>query len=429
MWFMIEKISRFVLQYQPNGKMKKTLAIAGNSGPKIRSDCEIVLELQAEGETKIELASKVKVLYGESIKKLITEILDYFGVKHAVVKINDTGALPFVIAARMESAIKQLIDTDLEYLPSFLDENSYSTTRDRFRFSRLYLPGNNPGLMINAGLHSADGIILDLEDSVAPEKKDEAKVLVRNALRQINFNGAERMVRINQGERGLKDLHFIIPHNVNLVLVPKCENRDYIRQVDDEISRIKRTFNLTNQVFLMPIIESALGVENSFEIARGSENIVAIAMGLEDFTADLGVPRTLEGRESFYARTRLVVAARAAGIQPIDSVFSDVADTESLKKNVLTSKSLGFEGMGCIHPRQIQVIKQGFAPDKDEIEKSKKIVLAFEKAKLSGLGVVALGSKMIDPPVVARAQKIIDLALRIGLISDDWQNDIQNDSN
>jgi len=213
------------------------------------------------------------------------------------------------------------------------------------------------------------------------------------------------------------------------VLVPKCENRDYIRQVDDEISRIKRTFNLTNQVFLMPIIESALGVENSFEIARGSENIVAIAMGLEDFTADLGVPRTLEGRESFYARTRLVVAARAAGIQPIDSVFSDVADTESLKKNVLTSKSLGFEGMGCIHPRQIQVIKQGFAPDKDEIEKSKKIVLAFEKAKLSGLGVVALGSKMIDPPVVARAQKIIDLALRIGLISDDWQNDIQNDSN
>ena len=278
--------------------------------------------------------------------------------------------------------------------------------------------------MINAGLHSADGIILDLEDSVAPEKKDEARILVRNALRQINFCGAERMVRINQGERGLEDLHFVIPHNVNLVLLPKCESADYIKQVEKEIAGIKKKFNLKNHVFLMPIIESALGIENSFEIARGSENIVAVAIGLEDYTADLGVSRTAEGKESFYARTRLVVAAKAAGIQPIDSVFSDVADMEALKQNVLVSKSLGFEGMGCIHPRQIPVIRQGFAPDETEIEKSKKIVLAFETAKLKGLGVVALGSKMIDPPVVARAQKIIDLAVRLGLLSPDWINEI-----
>ena len=135
----------------------------------------------------------------------------------------------------LEAAVKQLIDTDLEYLPEFLTENNYSTTRDRFRFSRLYLPGNTPGLMINAGLHSADGIILDLEDSVAPEKKDEARILVRNALRQINFYGAERMVRINQGERGSEDLHSVIPHNVNLILIPKCESAEYIKKVEEEI--------------------------------------------------------------------------------------------------------------------------------------------------------------------------------------------------
>lgn len=404
--------------------MKKSVAIAGNSGQKVRSDCEIVLELKTEGEIKIDLTSKVKVLYGESINNLISKILDFFGVKHADVKIIDSGALPFVIAARMESAVKQLISTDLEYLLPFLDENNYSTTRDRFRFSRLYLPGNTPGLMINAGLHSADGIILDLEDSVAPEKKDEARILVRNALRQIDFCGAERMVRINQGERGLKDLHFVIPHNVNLVLLPKCESADYIKQVESEISVIKSKFNLSNEVFLMPIIESALGIENSFAIVHGSENVVAVAIGLEDYTADLGVARTIEGKESFYARTRLVVAARAAGIQPIDSVFSDVADMESLRKTVLESKSLGFEGMGCIHPRQIQVIKQGFAPDETEIEKSKKIVQAFEAAKRNGSGVVALGSKMIDPPVVARSQKIIDLAVRLGLLSSGWLNEI-----
>lgn len=407
--------------------MKKSMAITGNSGPKVRSDCEIVLELKTAGGIEIDLNSKVKVLYGDSIRKLITEILDFFGVKHANVEINDSGALPFVIAARLESAVKQLISTNLDYLPTFLEENSYSTARDRYRFSRLYFPGNTPGLMINAGLHSPDGIILDLEDSVAPEKKDEARILVRNALRQIDFRNAERMVRINQGERGLEDLHHVIPQNVNLILIPKCESSDNIKQVDKEISSIKRKFNIKNPVFLMPIIETALGIENSFEIARGSENVVAIAIGLEDYTADLGVTRTLEGKESFYARTRLVVAAKAAGIQPIDSVFSDIADTEALKQTVKNSKSLGFEGMGCIHPRQIPVIKQGFAPDADEIEKSKKIVQAFEAAKLNGLGVVALGSKMIDLPVVTRAQKTIDLAVHLGYISPDWINELSPD--
>lgn len=404
--------------------MKKSIAIAGNSGPKVRSDCEIILELKSDEGIIIDLTSKVKVLYGESIKDLIAEVLAFFNVKHALVKINDSGALPFVIAARLESAIKQLINTELEYLPEFLKENLYSTTKERFRFSRLYLPGNTPGLMINAGLHSADGIILDLEDSVAPEKKDEARFLVRNALRQIDFSGAERMVRINQGERGLDDLRFLIPHNVNLVLIPKCEGADYIKMVDEVINSVNKNLNLKNRVFLMPIIESALGIENSFEIARASENVVALAIGLEDYTSDLGVTRTMEGNESFYARTRLVVAAKAAGIQPIDSVFSDVADMDALRQNVLVSKSLGFEGMGCIHPRQIPVIKHGFAPDLTEIEKSKKIVQAFESAKLQGLGVVALGSKMIDPPVVARAQKIIDLAVRLNLISSGWMNEI-----
>jgi len=406
--------------------MKKSLAVAGNSGPKVRSDCEISIELRSEGGIQIELVSKVKVLYGESIRQLIFEVLNFFGIKNAVVKMNDSGALPFVISARLESAVKQLIDTNLEFLPEFLKENSYSTFRDRFRFARLYLPGNSPGLMINAGLHSADGIILDLEDSVAPEKKEEARFLVRNALRQIDFRGAERMVRINQGQRGLEDLPFLIPHNVNLVLIPKCESSDYIRKVDEEIDSIKKQYNLNNQVFLMPIIESALGIENAFEIASASENVVAIAIGLEDYTADLGVTRTLEGKESLYARMRLVVAAKAAGIQPIDSVFSDVGDMEALKQNVVVSKGLGFEGMGCIHPRQIAVIKSGFAPDQSEIDKSKKIVMAFETARQQGLGVVALGSKMIDPPVVARAQKTIDLAVRLGLISPEWMNDTQS---
>jgi len=165
----------------------------------------------------------------------------------------------------------------------------------------------------------------------------------------------------------------------------------------------------------------------AFEIARSASSVVAMAVGLEDLTADMGVARTREGGETLYARTRIVNAAKAAGIQPIDSVFSDVGDMEALYQNVLTSRALGFEGMGCIHPRQIPVIRKGFAPGPEEIEKAKKIAFAFEDARLKGLGVVALGSKMIDPPVVARAQKIINLAVKLGLLSGNWMDEMPSE--
>jgi len=404
--------------------MNGNFAKSGNSGPKVRSDCEMSLELREEGGIIIELKSKVGVLYGESIRRQSIEILNYYQIRDAFLAIDDSGALPFVISARLESAIKKLISTKLDYLPEMPEENKYSTLPDRFRFTRLYLPGNTPGLMINAGLHSADGIILDLEDSVAPGRKDEARILVRNALRQLDFNGAERMVRINQGDRGIKDLEAVIPQNVNLVLIPKCEDAGTVRNIEEKISGIRAGAGLENPVYLMPIIETALGVEMAFEIARSASSVVAMAVGLEDLTADMGVARTREGGETLYARTRIVNAAKAAGIQPIDSVFSDVADMEGLLQNVLSSRALGFEGMGCIHPRQIPVIRKGFIPGAEEIEKAGKIVMASDDALSRGLGVVSLGSKMIDPPVVARARKIISLAVKLGLLPGNWMDEM-----
>jgi len=363
----------------------------------------------------------VKVLYGEQILALARQVLDFFQLENAVLTIEDSGALDFVLAARIEAVVKQLIETEDEFLLPMLDENIYETVRDRFRFSRLYLPGNSPSLMINAGIHTPHAIILDLEDSVAPAKKEEARYLVRNALRNVNFYGCERMVRINQFPEGLDDLDYIVPHNVHVILVPKCESAEQIIEIE------KRIFGITQEalpdfpILFMPIIESALGVEKAFEIATASEHVIALAIGLEDFTADLGVRRTKEGTESFYARTRVINACKAAGIQPIDSVFSDVGDMEALRKNVMTSKSLGFEGMGCIHPRQIKVIHESFAPEADEIEKAKKIVNAFIEAQEKGLGVVSLGTKMIDPPVVKRAEKTIYLAVSLGMLDKDWR--------
>ena len=371
--------------------MKTSPAVSGNAGPKIRSDCEITLELKDSGGIQIELESKVKALYGDSIKALVSEILEFYGIKNAQVMIKDSGALPFVISARTEAAVKKLLSTDLEFLPPVTNEEHQDSGRERCRYSRLYLPGNNPALMINAGLHSSEGLILDLEDSVAPEKKDEARILVRNALRQISFFKAERMVRINQGAGGIADLRSVIPQNVDLILIPKCETADEVKNISDEIRSIKDAHGISYDIFLMPVIETALGIENAFSIACSSDDVVAIAIGLEDYTADLGVQRTPGGFESLYARMRLINAAKAAGIQPIDSVFSDVDDLEVLEQNVRISKSIGFEGMGCIHPRQIPVIRRGFAPDETEIEKSKKIVAAFNEARSNGLGVICLG--------------------------------------
>lgn len=400
---------------------KKNIASAGNRGPDAKSDCFIELELNSGGGIQIEMKSKVETMFGNANRKLIQEILLFFEIKHASVYMEDAGALPFVISARLEAAIKKLKESSKSYLGNILPENLSETLRDQFRFSRLYLPGNSPKLMINAGIHHPNGLILDLEDAVAPDKKFDARFVVRNALLELNFYGAERMVRINQAPLGLTDLEYIVPYHVNLILVPKCEGKEQIDLINNKIDNLKKEHNIKHEIWLMPIIESALGVIKAYEIASAAPNIVAIAIGLEDYTADLGTQRTNEGTESFFARSMVVNAAKAAGIQPIDSVFSDISDMEALKENVLRSKGLGFEGMGCIHPRQIRVIHENFAPGKTEIEKATKIVNAFLIAKEKGLGVVSLGSKMIDAPVVKRAQKSVNLAVSLGLLDANWR--------
>lgn len=400
--------------------MENNTAKAGNLGDKTRSDCEVTIELTKSNGIEIDLKSKVDVLYGNSIIKLINNVLAHFEIKNAKITMIDKGALPFVLAARLEAAITQILSTKNEFLFDIIEQNKTISEKNRFRFSRLYLPGNTPSMMLNAGVHNPNGIILDLEDAVAPDKKHEARYIVRNALRSVNFYGAERMVRINQGKLGIEDLDFIVPNNVNLILIPKCENASEIIKIDEKIAEISKQKSINYPIWYMPIIESALGVENAFEIAKSSPNVCSMAIGLEDFTADLGVRRTNEAAESFYARTRIVNACKAAGIQPIDSVFSDISDMEALATNVKTSKSLGFEGMGCIHPRQIPVIMQNFAPEQIEIEKAQKILRAFNEAKAKGLGVVSLGTKMIDAPVVKRAETTINLAVKLGIIDENW---------
>ena len=397
--------------------MEARVGEAGHAGPEIRSDLHVRIEPRERDGINIELESRVKPYYGDSIRRQAEEVLEALGVRHAQVQIHDEGALPFVIAARLEAAVRRAdLGEGTRVLPDRMALPPASG-RDRIRRSRLYVPGSEPKYFINAGLHGADGVILDLEDSVHPSEKDAARLLVRNALRAVDFLQCERMVRINQLPLGLQDLDEIVPESPDLILIPKVETPDQVVDAHRRIVETKADYGITRPIWLMPILESSLGIENAFAIAKASEQIVALTIGLEDYTADLGVVKTATGAESLYARQRVVNAAHAAGVQAIDSVFGDVADTEALRCWALNSRALGFEGMGCVHPVQIPVIHEAFAPTPAEIERARKIVIAYNEAQQKGLGVVSLGSKMIDPPVVQRALKLMARAQAIGLVT------------
>jgi citrate lyase subunit beta/citryl-CoA lyase len=389
-------------------------AEAGHWGKDVRSDVHVSVEPRDSGGLEITLESRVGLYYGSLILSQTRQVLESLGVKHARISIHDEGALPFVISARIETAVKRAgLGGEQRALPEKVALPE-PTSRDRLRRSRLYLPGSEPKYFINAGLHGPDAIILDLEDSVHHAEKDAARVLVRNTLRAVDFGGCERMVRINQLPLGLQDLAEIIPEAPDLVLIPKAEIPDQVGEADRLMRELKVSYGINRPIWLMPILESALGIENSFAIATVSPNVCALTIGLEDYTADLGVVKTSEGRESQYARTRLVNAAKAAGVQAIDSVFGDVGDLAGLRPWGENSRALGFEGMGCIHPSQIPIVHEAFAPTQVEIEKALKIVAAFEEAQQRGLGVVSLGSKMIDPPVVERARRLVARAKAMG---------------
>ena len=388
---------------------------AGRAGGDVRSDLHVSFEERASGGIEIDLRSRVDLYYGEVIRHQVRDVLRALGIEHAFVELVDEGALPFVIAARIEAAVRRaglgqgrtaLLEAVTLPAPS---------ARDRLRRSRLYLPGNEPKYFINAGLHAPDAIILDLEDSVHHAEKDVARLLVRNALRAVDFGAAERMVRINQLPLGLADLEEVIPQSPDLILFPKVETSEQVSDVVGAIDSIANRAGMKRPIWLMPILESALGIENAFAIATASERIAGITVGLEDYTADLGVAKTAVGSESLYARQRVVNAAHAAHVQAIDSVYSDVADADGLLRWGEASRAMGFEGMGCLHPIQIEVIHRAFAPTTSELERALAIVAAYEDAQARGLGVVSLGSKMIDAPVVQRALKLVAQAKQMGL--------------
>lgn len=285
----------------------------------------------------------------------------------------------------------------------------------------MFVPGNNPGMMADAHIYGPDSIMLDLEDSVTMAEKDTARLLVHNALKSIDYGDTEMVVRINplNTPYGKKDIEAVVKAGVDVIRMPKTETAEEVIEVEREIERVEKEIGCLGRTKIMAAIESTLGIVNAYAIATASPRMMGIALGAEDYSANLKTQRTPGGDELRLARETIVVAARAAGIDALDTVYSNLNDMETFRKEVEFIKTLGFDGKSIINPRQIEVVNDVFAPKDKEIEKSRTILAAIKEAERKGSGVIAVNGKMVDRPVVLRAQRTIDLAIASGILNEE----------
>ncbi len=283
--------------------------------------------------------------------------------------------------------------------------------------SMLFLPGNTPNMLINGDVLGADAVILDLEDAVSPDEKDAARILVRNALGRMGF-GCQTVVRVNSLDSGLcqKDLEEIVPQKPTALMLPKTATAADIIELDQLVTSLEETHGIpSGTIQIIPLLETAMGVENAFAIASASTRVLGLFLGGEDLSADLRCKRTKEGAEIDYARHRVIVAARAAGVEAFDTPFTDVNDDDGLLADAAYAKGLGFTGKASISPRHVDGINQVFSPSQAEISYAREVMDIIAEAKRLGKGAISLHGKMVDAPIVNRAKQTLEAAAALGL--------------
>lgn len=289
----------------------------------------------------------------------------------------------------------------------------------QLRRTMLYVPGNNPAMIKDAGIYKADCIMFDLEDSVSVNEKDSARFLVFEALTSLDYPGKELVVRINSPEiqMGVDDLKAVVQTRKAVVRLPKTESAADIQRCETIIEKIERASHApVGSTRMMASIESAAGVLNAKEIAAASPRLIGIALGAEDYVTDLRTSRSPDGVELHFGRSMVLHAARAAGIDAIDTVFSDVNDEEGLRRETELVRQLGFDGKSVINPRQVKVVHEAFTPGEREIERALAVMDAIREAESRGSGVISLNGKMVDKPIADRARNILELARAAGAI-------------
>ena len=292
---------------------------------------------------------------------------------------------------------------------------------DKLRRSMLFMPGNNPGMLQDAAILGADSIILDLEDAVSLTEKDSARILVRDAIKTIDYSQVEVVVRVNplDTEFGSQDVDVIARVKPDTLLIPKADEEE-IKLVDNMLNKIEEEEGyFAGSIKIIALIETAIGLETVYDVIKASKRVVGVLLGGEDLTSDLGVKRTKEGEEIFYARNKVATACRALKVDSIDTPFTDTNDYEGLAKDTAKAKNLGLTGKSSINPRQIEIIHSVFAPTAAELKHALRVLDAMKEAEKEGKGVYSLDGKMIDAPVIKRATLTVEQGVKLGLIRDE----------
>ena len=283
--------------------------------------------------------------------------------------------------------------------------------------SMLFVPGNSPAMLLNADIHGADAIILDLEDAVAPDQKDAARILVRNAIRFLGYAGCKIIVRINPLETSYctEDIRAMVPLKPDMLMPTKVADAQTVKTISRMIEQAEKAGDIERgAIALCPLIETARGIEKAYEIALSDARVKGILLGAEDLTSDLRAVRTKTGEEIAYSRGRVVMAARAAGIDAYDTPFTDVFDDEGIREDAELARRMGFSGKAAISPRHIDAVNRAFSPTEEEIAYAQEVLDIIAQAKRTGRGAVSLRGKMIDKPIVDRARHVMDMAKQIG---------------
>lgn len=297
---------------------------------------------------------------------------------------------------------------------------------ERLRRTMMFVPGSNPSMIKEAYIYGADSIMFDLEDAVAITEKDSARFLVYNALKTVDYGSTELVVRINGLDTpfGKDDIEAVVRAGAHVIRLPKTERKEDILEVEAVIEEVERRIGReVGSTKMMAAIESPIGVINAYEIASASKRLIAIALGAEDYVTNMKTKRYANGLELLGARTQIIIAARAARIYAIDTVYTEVDNEEGFKNEVELIKQLGFDGKSVINPRQIPLVNQVYTPSVDEIKKSVNIIRAAKEAEERGLGVISLNGKMIDKPIVDRAERVLQLASAVGLYKEEAEDE------
>lgn len=294
----------------------------------------------------------------------------------------------------------------------------------KLRRSMLFVPGNNPGIIRDVHIYKPDSVMFDLEDAIAITEKDSARFLVHNMLKELSDYykelGIETVVRINglATEFWKQDLEAVVTGGVEVVRIPMTESPEDVMTVDAEIERIEKECGReVGSTQIMVAIETALGVMNSFAIAKApTKRLIGMAISGEDFVTSMKTTRTPEGDELYTARGMVAMAGRACGLEVLDTVYSDVNNDEGFLNEANLIKRMGFGGKSLIHPRQVELIHSVFTPSEKEIAKAKKIVDATAEALRENRGVFTVDGKMVDKPIIERAQRVLELAKAAGVL-------------